>query len=77
MGIKPNDQEKPLRFVKMAELLSMLGISKTEVFRRIHSVPNFPKPIRIGVRCVVYSSIEVGEYQRALLAQRDAKAVSP
>jgi len=77
MGSKPNDQETALRFVKLAELCNRLGISRSEAFRRIHSAPNFPKPIRMGARCVVYSSGEVDDYQNGLIAQRDAKAVAP
>jgi predicted DNA-binding transcriptional regulator AlpA len=77
MGSKLSNQEAPLRFLKLAEVINRLGISRSEAFRRIHCVPNFPKPIRMGVRCVVYSSAEVSEYQLSLLAQRDAKVAAP
>ena len=73
MGIPENPAVTPIRFLKLAEVVQQLGISKSEVFRRIHSVPNFPKPIRMGTRCVVYSSAEVDSYMRQCIAKRDAR----
>lgn len=71
MGTPDNPAVIPTRFLKLAEVVLRLGISKSEVFRRIHSVPNFPKPIRMGTRCVVYSSAEVDAYMHDCIAKRD------
>jgi predicted DNA-binding transcriptional regulator AlpA len=71
MGTPENPAAEPVRFLKLTEVLSRLGISKSEAFRRIHSVPNFPKPIRMGTRCVVYSSVEVDAYMQDCIAKRD------
>ena len=73
MEVAYNPAVTPTRFLKLAEVVQRLGISKSEVFRRIHSVPNFPKPIRMGTRCVVYSSEEVESYMRQCIAKRDAR----
>ena len=70
------NKEAPARFVKLTELISRLGISKSEAFRRIRCVPEFPKPIRMGSRCVVYSSLELDEYMRACIERRDSMEVS-
>jgi predicted DNA-binding transcriptional regulator AlpA len=68
--------QSPIHFWRLSEVTARLGISKSEVHRRIHSVQSFPKPIRMGARCVVYSSVEVDAYMRECIAQRDAKAVA-
>ena len=66
--------ESNLSFVKITEVVSRLGISKSEAFRRIHTVPGFPQPIRLGARSVVYSSSELARYMQDCIAARDAKA---
>ena len=63
-----------VRFLKLAEVIAKLGISKSEIHRRVRTVPNFPKPIHMGARCVVYSSVEVDQYMRECMAKRDADA---
>lgn len=76
MEVAHNPAAIPTRFLKLAEVVQRLGISKSEVFRRIHSVPNFPKPIRMGTRCVVYSSAEVDAYMHDCIAKRDGREVA-
>lgn len=73
--VKPKD-ENFVRFLKIGELTSRLAISKSEAFRRIHTVPGFPQPIRMGARSVVYSSQELEAYMLACIAKRDARAAA-
>ncbi|OOG55228.1 hypothetical protein B0E47_10620 [Rhodanobacter sp. B05] len=62
---------QPIRFLKLPEVLHRLGISRSEFFRRAHTIPNWPLPIRMGLRCVVYSSAEVDAYMQDCVAKRD------
>jgi predicted DNA-binding transcriptional regulator AlpA len=71
MEIHDLHQDAPSRFIKLAQMIERLGISKSEAFRRIHTVPGFPQPIRMGARCVVYSSAEVEAYMQDCIAKRD------
>ncbi|GLQ95145.1 helix-turn-helix transcriptional regulator [Dyella acidisoli] len=71
MGTLEISSVVPGNFIKLLELTKRLGISKSEVFRRIHAVPEFPQPIRLGPRCVVYSSAEVDAYMASCIAKRD------
>jgi predicted DNA-binding transcriptional regulator AlpA len=69
--------QTPIRFLKLPELIARLGISRSEAFRRIRNTPSFPKPIRMGIRSVVYSSVEVDAYIFERIAQRDSMVVLP
>jgi predicted DNA-binding transcriptional regulator AlpA len=61
----------PIQFLKLSRVLERLGISKSEFFRRRNSLPGFPQPIRLGPRCVVYSSAELEAYMASCIAMRD------
>ncbi len=66
--------QQTLQLIPLPEVVRISGISRSEIFRRIHA-GKFPQPVRIGRgRCTRWSSIEVVEWAVDRLGERDAKA---
>jgi prophage regulatory protein len=64
------------RLIKLPELMLRTTLSRSEVYRRVHNDPTFPKPTTLGSRCVAWVEGEVDAYIHERIAQRDAKAVA-
>ena len=65
------------RFVPFSEGLKLLGVSRSEAYRRQKSDPAFPKilkPCGKGTKPSALDSDEIERYQRARLAERDEAA---
>jgi len=65
------------RFVPFNEGLRLLGVSRSEAYRRQKSDPAFPKilkPCGKGTKPSALDSDEIERYQRARLAERDEAA---
>jgi prophage regulatory protein len=63
------------RFIRFPEAVKALGVSRSEIYRRIKSEPHFPKPVKIlggGTKAVGFVESELVEYQAARIAERDA-----
>ncbi len=59
----------PRRFIDRQELQSLLGMSRSEVYRRLDGDPDFPRPLHIG-RAVRWVSTEVAAFQERLMNAR-------
>lgn len=71
MGKTEITANEPMRFIKLPELLRLLGISKSEAYRRRNSSPGFPQPIHLSKRCTVYLLGEAEAYMASCIAKRD------
>lgn len=60
------------RLIKLPEVVARTGLSRSEIYRRCREAGPFPRPVKIGVRSVVWSDLEVDGYVQACIAQRDA-----
>ncbi len=67
-----NMDTQAARFIKISEVLAIVGLSKSEVWRRIKE-SRFPAPIKLGERCTRFEEGEVQAWAAARLAERDAK----
>ena len=68
-----------VRFVRLAEGLKMMGISRSEAYRRQKSDPNFPKvvkPLGNGSKPSAFVDTEIVKYQAARIAERDKDAAA-
>ena len=62
------------RFIRFPEVCKLLGIGRSEVYRRIKGDPRFPKPVKIlgvGTKPSAFIESELIEYQAARIAERD------
>ncbi len=51
-----------LRFIRMRDLTSKVGLSRSEIYRRVKS-GRFPQPIHLGARAVAWSSDLIEQWQ--------------
>ena len=59
-----------LQLVRMSTVLAMVGLSRAEIYRRIHA-GTFPGPVPIGERAVAFNVQEIRSWIRARLLERD------
>jgi predicted DNA-binding transcriptional regulator AlpA len=65
------------RFVSFNEGLRLLGVSRSEAYRRQKTDPEFPKilkPLGKGTKPSALDCDEIAEYQAARLRERDEAA---
>lgn len=60
----------PLRLYRLPEVISLVGLSKTEIYRRIKA-NRFPAGSRISHRVAVWKSTDIEEWQMTELAVAD------
>jgi prophage regulatory protein len=61
-----NEQTKTRkRLLKIAEVVSLVGVSRATVYRLIDS-GEFPKPVQLSARRVAWVSAEVEDWMRKL-----------
>lgn len=69
--LKPCEQTNlsnlPLRILRMAELTTLLGISRSSIYEKLNPKSrycdaDFPKPIRLGAASVGWRSTSVDEW---------------
>ncbi|HCI4068413.1 AlpA family phage regulatory protein [Escherichia coli] len=69
--LKPCEQtnlsNQPLRILRMAELTTLLGISRSSIYEKLNPKSryydaDFPKPIRLGAASVGWRSTSVNEW---------------
>ncbi|WP_443698183.1 helix-turn-helix transcriptional regulator [Pseudomonas sp.] len=61
--------ERPLRFIKLAEVRSLTTISTSEIYRRI-AAGRFPKQVMLGPKSAVWIEAEVIAWCDSLVALR-------
>lgn len=62
-----NYSNQPLRILRMAELTTLLGISRSSIYEKLNPKSryydaDFPKPIRLGAASVGWRSTSVDEW---------------
>jgi prophage regulatory protein len=65
------------RFIRFPEAIKALGLSRSEIYRRIKTEPRFPKPVKIlckGTKAVAFIDSEIAEYQAARITERDQRS---
>lgn len=79
---------KPAAFVIAAErgclllerlprVIQRTGLSRSEIYRRISdNPPQFPVPVKIGVRASAWDAAEISGWIAERIAERDARAAS-
>lgn len=70
--MQPNDHT-PKRLVRIRDILSRTGLSRSEIYRRIEA-GDFPKPIKLGARASAWVEHEVTAWIAARIAARDANS---
>ena len=61
----------PLRLLRLPEVLARVGLKRSALYE-IVSRGSFPRPCRLGQRCVAWPEHEVNAWLQARLAERDA-----
>ncbi len=61
---------KPPRLIRLSEVRSLVGLSHTEVYRRI-AAGQFPRQIQLGPKSVAWSETEVTNWISERVAERD------
>jgi predicted DNA-binding transcriptional regulator AlpA len=57
------------RLVSISELMKAVGLrSRTSVYRYVKFDPNFPRPLRLGVRSVRFRKSDLAYYMQHLAA---------
>ncbi|WP_209026265.1 helix-turn-helix transcriptional regulator [Mannheimia haemolytica] len=56
------------RFLKLDEVISRCGLSKTSIYRRIRE-KRFPRNINLGGRRVIWLESEITQWQNAQIEQ--------
>lgn len=62
-------EQAAIRLEKIASVCGRIGISRSELYRRLQS-GSFPRPVQLGTRAVAWDSREVDGYIESLLAAR-------
>ncbi|QLB43575.1 helix-turn-helix transcriptional regulator [Mannheimia pernigra] len=60
--------EQTERFLKLDEVISRCGLSKTSIYRRIRE-KRFPRNIHLGGRRVIWLESEIRQWQNAQIEQ--------
>lgn len=55
----------PRRFLRMPDVIKMVGIGRTVIYERIKA-GTFPAPVQIGARAVAWDEEEVAIWQQGL-----------
>ncbi len=60
------------KFIREPDVLARVPFSKPTLHRKIKD-RSFPAPVRIGARAVAWVADEIDEWERSVIAERDAK----
>lgn len=74
MSAVPSASSTPApRLIRLPAVVSMVGLSKSEVWRRI-AAGKFPKPIKLGPNTSAFVEAEVAEWVRLQIAANPPEA---
>jgi len=65
--------ERPLRLIRLQELLTLTSLSRSQAYRLLRDDPSFVKAIKLGTRSVAFDARAVEEWIADRIAQ-SAKA---
>lgn len=68
------ETERPLRLIRLPQLLDLTALSRSAVYRLVREDPTFPRPVKLGARSVAWNFHSVQKWIADRIAQRDAKA---
>lgn len=60
------------KFIREPQVLERLPFSKPTLHRKVKE-GSFPAPVKIGARAVAWITSEVEEWERSVVAERDAR----
>ena len=61
-----HSSQHPERFLRMPDVMKLLGLSKPTIYRHMKTIPTFPRPRKIGPRCIGWLESEVVDYMKNL-----------
>lgn len=64
------------KFMREPDVLARLPFSKPTLHRKVKE-GTFPAPVKIGARAVAWITTEVEEWERRVIAERDARVTTP
>lgn len=62
------------RLIRRPELEHLTGLSRSNIYHRIHNDPDFPKPVRIGPNTVAWIESEARNWMQRCIAQSRTEA---
>lgn len=57
-----NSSQTPLLNIKIVEVCRKTSLSRTTIYRRLESDPNFPKPRKLGANRIAWLEHEIDLY---------------
>ncbi|WP_292533746.1 AlpA family transcriptional regulator [Methylocystis sp.] len=60
------------KFLRVPDVLARTRLSRASLHRRVKD-GTFPTPVRIGVRTIAWLAPEIDEWERGVIAKRDAR----
>jgi prophage regulatory protein len=63
--LKENTMNAPRRFLRMPDVIKLVGIGKTVIYERMKA-GTFPKPVQTGARAVAWDEEDLAKWQAAL-----------
>jgi len=64
--------ENQIRLGAQPQVSAIAGISKSEIWRLVRQ-GRFPEPVRLGKRCTRWNLVEVEQWVRERLAERNGR----
>ena len=74
--MKSSQKTKPIRLIKLVEVMDITTLSATEVYRRVRD-GTFPKQVDLGPKSVAWVESEIYDWCERLIAERDSPAPKP
>jgi predicted DNA-binding transcriptional regulator AlpA len=74
--VKQMNATEPLSLEPLPAVLRRLACSKGKLYKLIKTVPDFPKPVRVG-GSIRFVSAEVNRYITGRMAERDGEQPKP
>ena len=74
--VADTDEHLAMQFLKIADVEEKVGLKKSEIYRRI-SIGDFPPPLRLGRRAVVWVDQQVEAWMARKVEEAEAEALSP
>jgi prophage regulatory protein len=62
----------PAKFMREPDVLDRVPFSKPTLHRKVKE-RSFPAPVKVGARAVAWITAEIDEWERRLVAERDAR----
>jgi prophage regulatory protein len=67
----PLPAPSPQKFLRLPDVEALIGWRRSHIYAEV-AAGRFPRQIKLGPRCVVWSEAEIAQWQAERLAERDA-----